>query len=180
METIGAWLLTELEKRGWTQAELARRANLADATLSRIISETRQAGPDTAVAIARALHVPPETVFRRAGLLPPLPPEVEEEREVIAIWRRLPASVRRTVATMLRGLAGQAPGPGALTDPGEDHIADDILIPELLEEFRQIPDEWKETAINQVAELRRAAERPSARIIGEELETERNAETPQT
>jgi len=72
-------------------------------------------------------------------------------------------------------IAARIPLPG--DEPADE---DEAIIMELLEEFRQIPDEWKETAINQVAELRRAAERPSARIIGEELETERNAETPQT
>jgi hypothetical protein len=39
---------------------------------------------------------------------------------------------------------------------------DDYLIEELVEEFRQIPDEWKEEAVRQVAMLRRLSERPLA------------------
>ena len=42
--------------------------------------------------------------LRRAGLLPPLLPAVEEEQEAIAILRSLPADVRAVVLLMMRGL----------------------------------------------------------------------------
>src|SRR5574343_468585 len=67
MEAIGDWILRQLEDRGWTQAELARRAKIADATLSRIIAGTRDAGPESALAIAHALGEYPEKVYRLAG-----------------------------------------------------------------------------------------------------------------
>lgn len=70
METFGDWLTTQLDEKGWSQAELARRAHISQPTLSRIISGLRQVGPDAAAAIARALGQPPEKVFRLAGLLP--------------------------------------------------------------------------------------------------------------
>jgi len=73
MGALEEWLLEQIEERGWTQAELARRAGLAQSTLNRIINETRQLGPDAALAIARALGERPETVYRLAGLLPPAP-----------------------------------------------------------------------------------------------------------
>ena len=47
---------------------------------------------------------------------------------------------------------------------------EDFLVAELLDEFRQVPDEWKELVLEQVAWLRRLAERPPARIIGGEEE----------
>lgn len=81
---IGDWLLEEMEKRGWTQAELARRAEIADATLSRIISGTRQAGPEAALSIARALGESPITVYRLAGLLPAIPQERLDQFSYIA------------------------------------------------------------------------------------------------
>ncbi|MEJ2736443.1 MAG: helix-turn-helix transcriptional regulator [Anaerolineae bacterium] len=55
-------------------------------------------------------------------------------------------------------------------DPEDDDAPDDYLIPELLEEFRQLPDEWKLAALEQVETLRRLAERPPVRIIGGEEE----------
>ena len=45
---------------------------------------------------------------------------------------------------------------------------DEYLIEELVEEFRQVPDEWKEEALRQIAMFRRLAEMPSVRFIGED------------
>ena len=179
MDKMSTWLSTVLSSRAWSMRELARRAGVSHTQIGNVINGQAAPSADFCIAIARALQVSPEPVLRRAGLLPSLPPEVEEEREILAILRRLHAGVRRTVATMIRGLAGPAPNPAAVADPAVAYNADDILIPELLEEFRQVPDEWKETAIRQIAELRRAGKPPAPRIIGEELETERNAENPQ-
>ena len=54
--------------------------------------------------------------------------------------------------------------------PGEEdpQDRDDYLIEELVEEFRQVPDEWKEEAVRQIGMFRRLAENPPARFIGEE------------
>jgi transcriptional regulator with XRE-family HTH domain len=55
---------------------------------------------------------------------------------------------------------------------------DEIMVAELLEEFRKVPDAWKPVVLDQVAWLRRLAEQPPAHIIGEEnSEAERQAET---
>lgn len=87
MGNFGAWLEAQLDTRGWKQAELARRAHVAEATLSRIVGGTRQVGPDVALSIARALGEQPEAVFQEAGFLPSLPPAVAEEHELVAIIR---------------------------------------------------------------------------------------------
>lgn len=55
-------------------------------------------------------------------------------------------------------------------EPAGDDQPDDYLIAELLEEFRQLPDEWKLAALEQVGTLRRLAERPAMRVIGGEEE----------
>ena len=68
METFGEWLLAQLQDRGWTQAELARRAHVAQPTLNRIVNETRQAGPDAALAIAKREQNEPE-IGRLLGIL---------------------------------------------------------------------------------------------------------------
>ena len=70
MDNFGMWLLKELDNRGMSQSELARNAGLSRGTLSNLISGTRGRGPDSIEAIARALKLPPEHVFRMAGLLP--------------------------------------------------------------------------------------------------------------
>jgi transcriptional regulator with XRE-family HTH domain len=73
MESLREWLEKEIVKRNWKPADLARAAGIPDATLSRILNETRGAGPEACTAIANALNVSPAYVFQLAGLLPPDP-----------------------------------------------------------------------------------------------------------
>ena len=100
--TFIEWLRHEIEIRGWQVSDLARKAELSSGTLSRILSQERNAGPEVCVALARALGVPPELVFRRAGLLPEESEDPSEEddlslRELVEIVRRLPKSALEEV-----------------------------------------------------------------------------------
>ena len=68
------WINNELEKRGWSQRELARRSKdsnytISSGQLSHIINGSRQAGPEACIAIAHALGVSREEVFRARGWL---------------------------------------------------------------------------------------------------------------
>lgn len=82
VETFKDWLLAELKVRGWSQNDLAKRANLSHGTVSNIINGNKGLGADSLNAIAHAFHLPPESVFRAAGLLPPAPPDTEYSREL--------------------------------------------------------------------------------------------------
>jgi transcriptional regulator with XRE-family HTH domain len=66
------WLTREMEERGWSNSELARRAGMVPSAVSQVISGTRSPGYEFCVKIARPLDQPPETVLRLAGLLPRL------------------------------------------------------------------------------------------------------------
>jgi transcriptional regulator with XRE-family HTH domain len=70
---FSTWLIGELEKRGWSNSELARRAGVTQGAISHVISGTRSPGTDLCRSIARAFKIPPTQVFRRAGLLPSPP-----------------------------------------------------------------------------------------------------------
>lgn len=70
---FGKWLLNELDKRGWSQNELGRRAGLTSGTISNVINGVRTPATDTLKAIASALKLPKETVFREAGILSSVP-----------------------------------------------------------------------------------------------------------
>ena len=81
MENFVNWLLHEMDVRGMSQADLARASGLSKTAISKIISESRAAGPEACRAISEAFLFPPEIVFRKAGLLPKKgkePPEVKE------------------------------------------------------------------------------------------------------
>jgi len=71
--SFAEWLEGELSRRGWRPNDLSKAAGLYPGTIGRILNETRQAGPDVCRAIADALQLPAELVFRKAGLLPPKP-----------------------------------------------------------------------------------------------------------
>lgn len=67
------WLISEMNKNGWSQADLARAAGLNRQVISTYINRRREK-PDVEalVAIAFAFKYSPEVVLRAAGLIPPL------------------------------------------------------------------------------------------------------------
>ncbi len=80
------WLQGAIREREWSISELARRSGVSQSHLSNIISGNRKASAATLTALARALDVPAELVFAKAGLLPPpkgAPDELEKE------WRHI-------------------------------------------------------------------------------------------
>lgn len=64
------WLIDEISNRGWSQADLAKHAGMNRQAVNKLINGERNPGPDSCQAIALAFKLPPEFVFRKAGLLP--------------------------------------------------------------------------------------------------------------
>ena len=62
------WLKKELSRRGWSEFRLAKEAGLSHGSVYRIGKGARP-GWKAAGAIAAALGMPEELVFRKAGLL---------------------------------------------------------------------------------------------------------------
>jgi len=120
-EKFAEWLAGQLAERDMTQADLSRKSGVSDAQLSRLLRAERGVGESSVSAIARALGLPPETVFREAGLLPPeskpnkiikaieylanrLP--VEEQAEILEYTRmRVRLAERRDAKKRPRGIA---------------------------------------------------------------------------
>jgi len=63
------WLAGQLRSKNLRQQDIADRSGLTAATISRLLSGERQPGIDSLVAIAKALRVPREEVFKAAGVL---------------------------------------------------------------------------------------------------------------
>jgi transcriptional regulator with XRE-family HTH domain len=70
MNTFSEWLNQQIKQRGWTQAELARQADVSRTSISDVLSEKRNVGHELAMALAQGLKIAPEEVYRQAGLLP--------------------------------------------------------------------------------------------------------------
>jgi transcriptional regulator with XRE-family HTH domain len=100
------WIIQESNKRGWQNSDLARHADISETTISRTLREERGPTLEFCRGIAQAFGMPAETILRMAGLLPSLPPEVEDEREVIGLYRRLDGPVRRSMVETMRSLLG--------------------------------------------------------------------------
>lgn len=71
MDDFSSWLNEMATQNGWSGNELARRAGVTGATISNVMNERTAVTYDLCAGIAKALQVPAEDVFRRAGLLPP-------------------------------------------------------------------------------------------------------------
>lgn len=96
------WLLNWLYKKGWNQSELATRAGVTRTAISDVLSGRRNPGPDLCTAIARALNLPPETIFRAAGLLPPAPEDTEYQDEFFHLLSQLSPQERQEILELLR------------------------------------------------------------------------------
>jgi transcriptional regulator with XRE-family HTH domain len=100
------WLKNEMKIRGWRQADLARATGIDSSVFSRILNLEREPSPDTCRAIAKALVLPPEVVFRKAGFLPEKPYEPPEQSpdilEMIRLYNDLEDADQHEVLAIIR------------------------------------------------------------------------------
>jgi transcriptional regulator with XRE-family HTH domain len=95
------WLQLELDRRGWSQSDCARSANLNRAVINKLLNGKSKPQPSTLAAIARAFKLPIETAYRAAGLLPPNSDGDETTEELIYIFKSIQSPQRKVTAIML-------------------------------------------------------------------------------
>lgn len=99
------WLQAEMEKRGWSQSDLARAADLNRAVINKLLNGKSHPQPTTLEAISRALKMPIEITYRAAGLLPAAPDDDDAIEEALHILRNIQSARRRATAlTLLKAL----------------------------------------------------------------------------
>lgn len=102
------WLTKEMEERGWSQRELARRAKINYTTVSKVMAGQARVTYNFCAAISKPLGKEPIEVFRIAGLLPPSGGKMNElsqdERELIEAYRELTPKARRFASGFIKGL----------------------------------------------------------------------------
>lgn len=101
-ENFSNWLRKELEKRDWSQADLARRSGVSTAQIARILSGERGIGAASLQSIAKALKIPSETIYRAAGLLPPVSEEEALIQEIMHDFNELPPDEQINVAEYVK------------------------------------------------------------------------------
>ena len=95
------WLQNELNSRGWSQADLARSADLNRAVINKLLSGHTTPSPVTLKGIARAFKVPTELVFRVAGLLPNIPESESFMEEITYLIKQIRSPQRKATALLL-------------------------------------------------------------------------------
>lgn len=101
------WLQDSLNIRGWKQADLARASGLATSVISNVINRRRNAGEVVCRAIAKAFELPPETVFRAAGLLPKTNQISEKLEQAYHALASLDEADLETIIAVARSLEAQ-------------------------------------------------------------------------
>jgi len=91
------WLTAQLESYQISQSELARKAKITQSAISLILSGDRRPGVEFCSAIARALRLPPEQVFRAAGLLPPVDERTALIQQIEHIVSELPPEEQQNI-----------------------------------------------------------------------------------
>jgi transcriptional regulator with XRE-family HTH domain len=95
------WLHDELNKRQWSQADLARYSDLSRAVINKLLNGRTYPQPTTLDAISRALKVPVETTYRKAGLLPKISSQDDYAAEIVHKLSLIKDAQRRNTALRL-------------------------------------------------------------------------------
>lgn len=100
--TFSEWLTEQMVVRDWTQADLARATGLSRGTVSNLLNNVRSPGSDVLRSIAKGLNLPPETVYRTAGLLPKKPAIDEQIEEIMYEAAQLTEAEREELLAYIR------------------------------------------------------------------------------
>lgn len=109
------WINSELDQRGWSRSEAARRGGFSSSTLDKVIGGFSRPGPVLCRGIARAFGLPDDEVFRKAGILSAtvrgrrIIYETDAGETILALWRSLDPDDQTLVRTLLERLAQIAP-----------------------------------------------------------------------
>ena len=95
------WLQSEMDKRGWSQSDLARYADLNRAVINKLLNGKSHPQPPTLGAISRALKIPIEITYRAAGLLPSSPENDDTLEEAIHVLKSIQSTQRKATAIAL-------------------------------------------------------------------------------
>jgi len=136
---IGQTIKILRQQQRLTQGQLEIKSGVKRSTIAMIEQEKRENPTvDTLVKLAIALGVTPDDIIHRAGILPPLPPSVADEGELLRLYRHLATDQRHTVLELVRVLSGQPQLPVYTpADWEDDHLPDEL------------PEEEKESALTE-------------------------------
>ncbi len=102
MMELTDFIQQELKKRGWSQADLARRSGMTTGGISMLLTQTRKPSPDTLNILAKVFNYPPEKLFIIAGLLPKESEASSQKEELLYLFDQLPEKERSDLLKYIR------------------------------------------------------------------------------
>ena len=104
-DQFAMWLRTELEKRDWVAARLARESGITRGALSHIFSGERKPGLDLLRGVARALGLPLVDVLRAAGMVDPSQDPADDSMEAwVNLYRNADPETRQRLLGKARSV----------------------------------------------------------------------------
>lgn len=103
MTKFADWLINQMQSRGWSQSDLARRANIHRQVVSGYIN-VKVAKPDEEILskIAMGLGLPDSVVFQAAGIMKGDTPETQTIKEINYLVAGLPEDDKADVIAYIR------------------------------------------------------------------------------
>lgn len=99
---FGEWLREQIKLSGKTQSEFADVIGIEQPHLSRIINGGRNASNQVLENIAVVLGLPPEKIFRQAGILRPKPEIDQKIEDINHLMRDLPPEELEEIELIIR------------------------------------------------------------------------------
>lgn len=103
-DKLALWLSNKLKACNMSARELGRRIGVSHGHANNIVNGTTIPSAQVCNDIARVLAVPPETVLRMAGHLPPLPEDRQITSEAMALFRELPEYDQENILEQIRAV----------------------------------------------------------------------------
>lgn len=103
IEQFTAWLDSEMQLRGLTDAALAKRGGFSKSVISKARAGNIP-GWEACKSIAAGLNLPAEIVLRAAGHLPQIPQPDQQQQELDHLYRQAMPEIRRNILGYLRYL----------------------------------------------------------------------------
>lgn len=96
-DKLADWITGQLEEKGWSQSELAKRSGASRPLVSQVLSGEMSPSADFCIKVAQALDEAPEKLLRLAGILPSAPASEDDAtlQELTDLARNLSPEQRR-------------------------------------------------------------------------------------
>jgi transcriptional regulator with XRE-family HTH domain len=106
---LGIWLQLQRFERQITQSKLAELAHLDRSVINKIESNlTTEPSAETLKAIAHALKIPPESIFRAAGYLPENTELSTDQERLLYLFNNLTPEQQRYALKLLEALGDES------------------------------------------------------------------------